>query len=458
MTAAQPNVAAAAEVAVRERQVDSVQSVQEQSAYCEPPTVSDKQERDLRVPDERYGTFLPITSGRIAGEGGAHRMFEKATTEPSLTLGRQRSIREAFYLRRLDNDTLLMNYSDSNSRNFVGDHAAAVRREYRGLVIGVGADRDSTRAMVVARPLHKFFTLNQLPEVELQRVCDRAIESITVKLDGQMVYGIVQGGVVQLWTRSGPTELGVRALATCQELPGDYSGFIRKVTEGGATPVFEYVGRQSHQKASLYEPKHADVVLLAIRSNAMGCYWTYDQMTEWAAVFRIQVVQRMGTLELRAEMCGLEDIVEEVEGFHNCEGVVVRFEDGGWLKIKSKWWQKAGYVKYKTERVREQIVKAKDTVKKKKAMLQHHSLRMAVTMLKYRDSVKDIKEWFPSAKRAEMVHNNAGRLRLAVLAFETKKERDRVVRDPSIAHLCPKEAYSARTRTSAKVRVTVHAL
>ena len=180
-----------------------------------------------------------------------------------------------------------------------------------------------------------------------------------------MVYGIVQGGVVQLWTRSGPTELGVRALATCQELPGDYSGFIRKVTKGGATPVFEYIGRQSHQKASLYEQKHADVVLLAIRSNAMGCYWTYDQMADWAAVFRIQVVQRMDTLELRAEMCGLEDIVEEVEGFHNCEGVVVRFEDGGWLKIKSKWWQKAGYVKYKTERVREQIVKAKDTVKKK---------------------------------------------------------------------------------------------
>ena len=100
----------------------------------------------------------------------------------------------------------------------------------------------------------------------------------------------------------------------------------------------------------------------------------------------------------------------------------------------------------------------KDKVQKKKAMLQHHSLRLAVTRLEYRDSVKDISKWFPSAKRAEMVYNNAGRLRLAVLTFGTKKERDQAVRDSIVAHLCPKEAYSARTRTSAKVRVTVHAL
>ena len=391
----------------------------------------------------------------MMGEGGAHRMFEKATSEPSMTLGRQRNIRTAFYLRRLDNDTLLMNYSDSNSRNFVGDHAAAMRREYRGLVIGVDAH---ARSKVVARPLHKFFTLNQLPEVELQRCSDRDIESVTLKLDGQMVYGIVQGGGVQLWTRSGPTELGVRALAACHELPGDYSGFIKKVTEGGATPVFEYVGRQSHQKASLHEPRHADVVLLAIRANVLGCYWSYDEMAEWAAVFRVPVVRRLRDLEDRAEVCGLEDIVPVVEGFHNCEGVVVRFADGGWLKIKSKWWQRTGYTKHSTERVREQILKVKGTVRKKKAMLQHHSLRLAVTRLEYRDSVKDISKWFPSAKRAEMVYNNAGRLRLAVLTFETKKERDKAVRDSNVAHLCPKEAYSARTRTSAKVRVTVHAL
>ena len=154
----------------------------------------------------------------------------------------------------------------------------------------------------------------------------------------------------------------------------------------------------------------------------------------------------------------LEDIKNHVYGWRNVEGVVVRFRNGLWLKIKSKWWCDTGYTKRFTNKIKDRLDASKQRVHDKKRRHQHHSLRLAVTNMHYSTSVANIAiaSWFPTARKVEMVYNPIGRLRLAMLAFDSMAERNQALQDPLNSDLSLVGAYSARTRTSSKVVVTNH--
>jgi tRNA splicing ligase len=89
---------------------------------------------------------------------------------------------------------------------------AWLRRELRGLTA-----RDTEEIMV--RGLHKFFNIGQLTETKLQALRKLQIDTITEKLDGQMICGVLVGTVVQFWSRERFTEVGkaTRRLAVASE-------------------------------------------------------------------------------------------------------------------------------------------------------------------------------------------------------------------------------------------------
>ena len=58
---------------------------------------------------------------------------------------------------------------------------------------------------------------------------------------------------------------------------------------------------------------------------------------QWQRV-SVEVVVR----HLRLEGLDLKDIVTQVKGWKNREGVVVRFADGTMVKVKSRWWASCG--------------------------------------------------------------------------------------------------------------------
>lgn len=144
-----------------------------------------------------------------------------------------------------------------------------------------------------------------------------------------MVVGLLVAGQPQFWTRSGLTEVGMQAYAASKALPGDYSGFIDFVASLQSTPVFEFIGHQSKIKA--FEQNQTRIVLVAVRFNGSGDYWSDLSAAQWSQHYGIPMVQRLEYLE----SWSLEDIKRDVYSWHNCEGVVVRFEDGQWLKVKS---------------------------------------------------------------------------------------------------------------------------
>jgi hypothetical protein len=372
-----------------------------------------------------------------------------ALTDRSLGPKRQIQIAAAFHSSRIDDGLSLLNYRENNSHNFLPNsnltdteshNKANARREFSRLVVCDNGE-------VHLRPLHKFFCLGQIPEVSLQQLQGKQISLVTKKLDGQMVSGVMIQGGFQLWTRAGPTGVGMQAHRVATDHSGDYSGLIQLAMMNRHTAVFEFTGKQSHLKAN--EGNVPVVTLLAIRHHETGDYLSYEVMSKLARFFRVPLVQRFAKLETLS----LEAIRDEVETWQNCEGVVIRLTEGTWLKIKSKWWINTGYSKAFTEKIANRIQDEKVKLRDKKIRLQHHSLRLAVTNIHRNTTAFDIKAWFPESRKVELVYTHGGFLTRAIASFTNKAQRDQALLDPANGDLMLQQAYSVRTRTNARVRV-----
>eukprot|EP00657_Telonema_sp_P-1_P006291 TRINITY_DN245_c0_g5_i1.p1 TRINITY_DN245_c0_g5~~TRINITY_DN245_c0_g5_i1.p1 ORF type:complete len:248 (+),score=29.05 TRINITY_DN245_c0_g5_i1:354-1097(+) len=218
------------------------------------------------LPARDSGTFP------LLGQESAIQDLRSALTDDRLSASRQGKIDSAFRGKVLDRNIYLLNYGQNNSLNFSSAHTsddgssykAALRREYRGLVV-------HTSGRVLVRPLHKFFSIGQIPKVSLAVLLQKQIAVVTRKLNGQMVSGVVVGGEVQMWTRAGPTEVGMQALRVAVAHPGNYSGLTEFTVQQSYTPVFEFIGKESNKKAN--EGNMSRVVLLAIRHRHTGHNW-----------------------------------------------------------------------------------------------------------------------------------------------------------------------------------------
>jgi len=325
---------------------------------------------------------------------------------------------------------------------------ARMRREYRGLVV-------HSSGAIMARPLHKFFSVDQVPETEMRQLEHKQIELITRKLDGQMVYGVVVAGEVQFWTRSGPTEVGIEAYRVALADAADFLGLVIYASGQQCTAVFEYIGRRSLKKA--FEGHMPRLVLLAVRHHNSGIYWGYTDMLNVARRFGVDVVERLPTLERAAsgddDIGPLSVVFGIVKGWHNCEGVVVRFTDQTWVKIKSDWWLKTGYSSQFSTRISAVVADERVKLRIKKEKLQHFSVRLAVTDLDFDTRPVEVMEWFPGCLQVQMVYGHSGRLRVAIVAFATESKRNEALWDPANSDLRLEPAYSHRARTCARHRV-----
>ena len=323
---------------------------------------------------------------------------------------------------------------------------AWVRRELRGLVL-----RESGEVMV--RGLHKFFNVGQLAETQMGALRKLQVDEVTEKLDGQMVCGVVVGTSVQFWSRKGNTAVGVAAARIASSTTGDYTALVLEVDAGECTPVFEMVGRQSRIKAD--EGDEARLVLLAVRRHGDGTYWTSSAVAGLAQRFGVEAVKRLRGLEAMS----IDDMRSEVLGWWGREGVIVRFSNGLWVKLKSRWWFRAGYSKVVQERAAGQC----EMERLRKIRLGVHfslpELRIAVVGWPKMSSVQTVRDAYPEAKKIEMVYDLHGKLRVTVLALADQHTRDEVlrgVRTIGKKKLCMQAAYSRRARTRGSVRVVTY--
>ena len=194
--------------------------------------------------------------------------------------------------------------------------------ECRGLIFDMEGN-------LLSRRYHKFFNAGERDDV----VPDLSKPHIILeKLDGSMVSPLFfeNGEYFRMVTKMGITDISMQVEEFIQDKP-NYIDFI-KYCSTIHTPIFEWCSRKNRV---VIDYDKDELILTAIRHNDSGTYVTYESMCEFGKFHNIPVVKVF--LEgLKPHR--LIDLTKTIRSLEDSEGVVVRFEDGHMVKIKSEWY------------------------------------------------------------------------------------------------------------------------
>lgn len=267
----------------------------------------------------------------------------------------------------------------------------AYQRECRGLKFC------SETGRLLARPYHKFFNMDEREETQLKNLEFSNPHTILEKHDGSMIHTcpFTKGDDLRFMTRMGETEVAEKAAAFVRNNP-QISDSIHKLQEQfyNCTLIFEYVGPQN--RIVCYYDKE-ELILTGIRVNMTGHYVPYSVMIIAAANLKIPYVKK----------AYVDFDRERIASDPYNEGVVVRFETGGMVKVKAE-----AYVR--KHRSKEQISTNKGLI----TAFIHNDLDDIIPQLddKLKKCIKEytaeldkqIKVWADSLKNFVEISNEAG--------------------------------------------------
>lgn len=198
----------------------------------------------------------------------------------------------------------------------------AILRECRGIIF------DNETGRVIARRFHKFFNLGEREELRSEYINLNIPHSLPVKLDGSMITPIPLKEGIRWGTKMGVTDVALQAEAFVEAHP-EYLAFAEDQIRYGYTPIFEWC---SNKQRIVIDHAQDSLVLLAIRDNVSGEYICRADVENEAARFGIPVVS---LIEKTNDIAELHERIRAQEG---AEGVVVTFDNGHMIKIKSDWY------------------------------------------------------------------------------------------------------------------------
>ena len=227
----------------------------------------------------------------------------------------------------------IINYMVAKEDTFDGPHAA-IRRECRGLKF----DLDGK---LIARPYHKFFNLGEKAEARNPNLSIPHV--ILEKLDGSFIHPFLVNGKLELSTKMGITDVAKQVYPFLDANP-NYKEFMEDMIFRGCTPIFEWCSRQ--QRIVVDYPVDR-LVLTAIRENSTGNYHSLSSLNKIAEKYDIEVVKSYDAMTY-------EQALKVIE-FEGGEGIVIRFDNGHMLKVKTETYLQLHRVKASIEQERNVI-------------------------------------------------------------------------------------------------------
>ena len=224
----------------------------------------------------------------------------------------------------MGNDNFSVNYKDDYIvvdyiLNLPETFHNPVEKECRGIIFYADG-------RIMSRRLHKFFNVNERAETMIENLDFSKPHCILEKLDGSMITKILVNGKLQWASKAGVTFLTPQIEEFVKDHP-QYNKFCENWAACGWTPIFEWCSRKNKIVIDYPEDR---LVLLAVRHNLTGYYYSYENMAEWAIMNGIDVVKQYpGTMK------SMQELVDTTKPLEGQEGFVVRFEDGVWVKVKS---------------------------------------------------------------------------------------------------------------------------
>jgi RNA ligase len=198
---------------------------------------------------------------------------------------------------------------------------SAIRRECRGITFDAEGN-------LICRKYHKFFNVGEKEETQLNKVNLYEPHIVLEKLDGSCVIPQPSPDGFVLTTKAGVTEISQQAEVFVADKP-HYAKFIHSMFDGKLTPIFEWVSRKNR---IVVDYENDNLILTAIRNTEMGHYLPYFNMLDLAEHWNIPVVKAVDGLAVQ----NIELFVKQIREWENGEeGVVVRFDTGHMVKVKS---------------------------------------------------------------------------------------------------------------------------
>jgi len=224
-------------------------------------------------------------------------------------------------------DYLVANYvrSGKDTHPYVVDRETAIMRELRGLIFSKASGR------VISRRYQKFFNFGErddMMELDFSRN-----HVILEKLDGSMVTPFPVNGNLLWGTKMGETDVSAQIEPFLRANP-QYEKFAIKCIENGKTPIFEWT---SNKQRIVLNYENDNLVLVAIRNNHTGTYESYASVKINAMVNQIPCVSAY-KINRVYDSSGLDNLIKIIRSLEDEEGVVILFEDGHMVKMKSDWY------------------------------------------------------------------------------------------------------------------------
>jgi RNA ligase len=218
-------------------------------------------------------------------------------------------------------DYTVVNYIFMGADTFPRSDVAGwdVRRECRGLLF-------TPDGGVLARRFHKFFNLHERDDMTLD--IDKP-HYVLEKLDGSMVSPIRLPTGLRWTTKMGVTEVAMQAEMFIVRHP-EYEAFADECLSEGWSPIFEWCSRQQRIVLDYDEDR---LTLLAVRHHETGQYRPRGWLVENAARHRIPTVGAIS-----GSVVNIDQFVGTLREREDIEGVVITFDDGHMVKIKTDWY------------------------------------------------------------------------------------------------------------------------
>ena len=231
---------------------------------------------------------------------------------------------------------VVIDYNVTLKETFVGktDRESGILKNLRGTCFDKAGN-------ISRLPYHKFMNLNENEEYHESKYDFADQHVIHEKLDGSMIAPIkFPDGSWDLGTRAGVTDVAKKAIAFLVEMSKTdrlkylaYYSFITECVESNITPIFEYCARDQRIVIDYIDSK---LVLTGVRFNETGTY--VQNLSSFLIQFGsseddfglIDTVREVYTS--RAKIAEFAKVVNDLQGE---EGVVVKFVDGRYVKIKA---------------------------------------------------------------------------------------------------------------------------
>jgi RNA ligase len=206
-----------------------------------------------------------------------------------------------------------------------GDAAAmaVLRREARGLIF------DRTTGKVLGRRFHKFFNLGERDETRPDRIDLGRPHVMLEKLDGSMISPIRLGDRLAWTTMMGETDVAAGAARFVADRP-QFTWLAEELLAAGANPIFEWCSQENRVVVDHAEPA---LILLAIRELVSGTYWPEAAVREAAVRAGVPMVGTWDGLDPDPRT-----LAQQLDALTGREGIVLRFDDGHMLKLKTPWY------------------------------------------------------------------------------------------------------------------------